>query len=256
MEKYKVKGQLIGSSLGNCASNIFSFFERLLTVFHDSKKLNEFGTSEHKFLFYLLVKPSFSSHFLGSKVSCDTKSIVAVDQCMRPGLQISGHDGGTGASPISSIKHAGGPWELGLTESHQVCSQLKYYELFLEILSGIFKFLFLQTLIQNGLRERVILRVDGGFKSGIDVLMAAAMGADEYGFGSVAMIATGCVMARICHTNNCPVGVASQVVGLTTTYSVQVPMPFLAYIDLLVFFHLLLYISEGRITSSFPWRAW
>ncbi|KAF5474256.1 hypothetical protein F2P56_006170 [Juglans regia] len=100
-------------------------------------------------------------------------------------IQISGHDGGTGASPISSIKHAGGPWELGLTESHQ-------------------------TLIQNGLRERVILRVDGGFKSGVDVLLAAAMGADEYGFGSVAMIATGCVMARICHTNNCPVGVASQ----------------------------------------------
>ncbi|KAK9290496.1 hypothetical protein L1049_008666 [Liquidambar formosana] len=100
-------------------------------------------------------------------------------------IQISGHDGGTGASPISSIKHAGGPWELGLTETNQ-------------------------TLIANGLRERVILRVDGGFKSGVDVLMAAAMGADEYGFGSVAMIATGCVMARICHTNNCPVGVASQ----------------------------------------------
>ncbi|KAL6657438.1 hypothetical protein ACP70R_005218 [Stipagrostis hirtigluma subsp. patula] len=100
-------------------------------------------------------------------------------------IQISGHDGGTGASPISSIKHAGGPWELGLTETNQ-------------------------TLIQNGLRERVVLRVDGGFRSGQDVLMAAAMGADEYGFGSVAMIATGCVMARICHTNNCPVGVASQ----------------------------------------------
>lgn len=100
-------------------------------------------------------------------------------------IQISGHDGGTGASPISSIKHAGGPWELGITETHQ-------------------------TLIENGLRERVILRVDGGFKSGVDVLIAAAMGADEYGFGSVAMIATGCVMARICHTNNCPVGVASQ----------------------------------------------
>ncbi|KAG2262506.1 hypothetical protein Bca52824_069585 [Brassica carinata] len=92
-------------------------------------------------------------------------------------IQISGHDGGTGASPISSIKHAGGPWELGLTETNQ---------------------------------ERVILRVDGGLKSGVDVLMAAAMGADEYGFGSLAMIATGCVMARICHTNNCPVGVASQ----------------------------------------------
>lgn len=100
-------------------------------------------------------------------------------------IQISGHDGGTGASPISSIKHAGGPWELGLTETHQ-------------------------TLIENGLRERVVLRVDGGFKSGVDIMLAAAMGADEFGFGSVAMIATGCVMARICHTNNCPVGVASQ----------------------------------------------
>ncbi|RID70057.1 hypothetical protein BRARA_C02110 [Brassica rapa] len=100
-------------------------------------------------------------------------------------IQISGYDGGTGASPISSIKHAGGPWELGLAETQQ-------------------------TLIGNGLRERVIIRVDGGFKSGVDVLIAAAMGADEYGFGTLAMIATGCIMARICHTNNCPVGVASQ----------------------------------------------
>lgn len=100
-------------------------------------------------------------------------------------IQISGHDGGTGASPISSIKHAGGPWEMGLTETHQ-------------------------TLLANGLRERVVLRVDGGFKSGADVMIAAAMGADEFGFGSIAMIATGCIMARICHTNNCPVGVASQ----------------------------------------------
>lgn len=100
-------------------------------------------------------------------------------------IQISGHDGGTGASPISSIKHAGGPWEMGLSESHQ-------------------------TLLANGLRDRVVLRVDGGFKCGNDVLVAAAMGADEYGFGSLAMIATGCIMARICHTNNCPVGVASQ----------------------------------------------
>lgn len=76
----------------------------------------------------------------------------------------------------------------------------------------------MQTLIENGLRERVILRVDGGLKSGVDVLMAAAMGADEYGFGSLAMIATGCVMARICHTNNCPVGVASQVKTLTSDF--------------------------------------
>lgn len=84
---------------------------------------------------------------------------------------------------------------------------------------------FLQTLIENGLRERVILRVDGGFKSGVDVLMAATMGADEYGFGSVAMIATGCVMARICHTNNCPVGVASQVSGIVVLMRVNDTLP-------------------------------
>jgi glutamate synthase (ferredoxin) len=100
-------------------------------------------------------------------------------------IQISGHDGGTGASPLSSIKHAGTPWELGLTEVHRV-------------------------LMENQLRDRVLLRVDGGLKSGWDVIIAALMGAEEFGFGSVAMIAEGCIMARVCHTNNCPVGVASQ----------------------------------------------
>ncbi len=100
-------------------------------------------------------------------------------------IQISGHDGGTGASPLSSIKHAGLPWELGVTEVHRV-------------------------LMENQLRDRVLLRADGGFKTGWDVVMAALMGAEEYGFGSVAMIAEGCIMARICHTNNCPVGVATQ----------------------------------------------
>lgn len=100
-------------------------------------------------------------------------------------IQISGHDGGTGASPLSSIKHAGSPWELGLTEVHRV-------------------------LLENQLRDRVILRVDGGLKCGWDVVMGALMGAEEFGFGSVAMIAEGCIMARICHTNNCPVGVATQ----------------------------------------------
>lgn len=99
--------------------------------------------------------------------------------------QISGHDGGTGASPISSIKHAGGPVEMGLAEVNQ-------------------------SLVENELRERVVLRVDGGVRSGRDVVMMAALGADEYGFGTVAMIATGCIMARVCHTNNCPVGVATQ----------------------------------------------
>lgn len=79
------------------------------------------------------------------------------------------------------------------------------------LISDIDIYIPFQTLISNSLRERVALRVDGGFKSGVDVVMAAAMGADEFGFGSIAMIATGCIMARICHTNNCPVGVASQV---------------------------------------------
>ncbi len=100
-------------------------------------------------------------------------------------IQISGHDGGTGASPLSSIKHAGLPWELGLTEVHR-------------------------ALLENGLRSRVLLRADGGLKTGWDVVIAALLGAEEFGFGSIAMIAEGCIMARICHTNKCPVGVATQ----------------------------------------------
>jgi len=108
-------------------------------------------------------------------------------------IQISGHDGGTGASPLSSIKHAGSPWELGLTEVHQ-------------------------NLLKNELRSKVLLRVDGGLRTGKDIIIAALMGAEEFGFGTVAMIATGCVMARICHTNNCPVGVASQRKELRSRY--------------------------------------
>jgi len=104
-------------------------------------------------------------------------------------IQISGHDGGTGASPLSSIKHAGLPWELGLTEVHR-------------------------SLLENDLRKRVLLRADGGLKTGWDVLIAALLGAEEYGFGTIAMIAEGCIMARICHTNKCPVGVATQQEGL------------------------------------------
>nr|YP_009654325.1 Glutamate synthase [Pleurostichidium falkenbergii]QCH39612.1 Glutamate synthase [Pleurostichidium falkenbergii] len=108
-------------------------------------------------------------------------------------IQVSGHDGGTGASPLSSIKHAGVPWELGLTEVHQ-------------------------TLVENNLRNKVILRVDGGLRTGKDIILAAIMGAEEFGFGTIAMIATGCVMARICHTNNCPVGVATQRQDLRNRY--------------------------------------
>ncbi len=109
-------------------------------------------------------------------------------------IQVSGHDGGTGASPLSSIKHAGTPWELGVTEVHRM-------------------------LLDNQLRDRVTLRADGGIKTGWDVLMAALMGAEEYGFGSVSMIAEGCIMARICHTNNCPVGVATQQEKLRQRFS-------------------------------------
>jgi glutamate synthase (ferredoxin) len=100
-------------------------------------------------------------------------------------IQISGGDGGTGASPLSSIKHAGMPWEFGLAEAHS-------------------------ALLTNGLRDRVTLRVDGGIRTGRDIAIAAMMGAEEFGFGTIAMIAEGCVMARVCHLNTCPVGVTSQ----------------------------------------------
>ncbi|MGH7242601.1 MAG: glutamate synthase large subunit [Phycisphaerales bacterium] len=100
-------------------------------------------------------------------------------------IQISGHEGGTGASPLSSIKHAGLPWELGLAETQQV-------------------------LVKNGLRGRVRLRVDGGLRTGRDVIFAALMGAEEFGFGTVALLAAGCIMARQCHSNTCPVGIATQ----------------------------------------------
>jgi len=100
-------------------------------------------------------------------------------------IHISGASGGTGASPLSSIKHAGLPWEIGLAETHQV-------------------------LLANGLRTRVTVRTDGGLATGRDVVMAAMLGADEMSFGTSAMIAEGCIMARVCHKNTCPVGVATQ----------------------------------------------
>jgi len=100
-------------------------------------------------------------------------------------IQISGCDGGTGASPLSSIMHAGGPWEQGLAEVQGV-------------------------LTTNNLRNQVCLRIDGGLKSGWDIVMAAMSGGEEFGFGSIVMIAEGCIMARVCHMNTCPVGVATQ----------------------------------------------
>ncbi len=120
-------------------------------------------------------------------VSCAGVGTVAagVVKGLADAVQIAGADGGTGASPLSSIKHAGLPWELGLAETQQ-------------------------TLVENGLRGRVRLQVDGGFKTGRDVLIAALLGADEYGFGTAALLAEGCIMVRACHRDTCPVGVATQ----------------------------------------------
>jgi glutamate synthase (NADPH/NADH) large chain len=98
---------------------------------------------------------------------------------------ISGHDGGTGASPLTSLKHAGGPWELGLAETQQ-------------------------TLLLNGLRDRIVVQTDGQLKTGRDVVIAALLGAEEYGFATAPLVVSGCVMMRVCHLDTCPVGVATQ----------------------------------------------
>ncbi|MDP9479153.1 MAG: glutamate synthase-related protein, partial [Actinomycetota bacterium] len=100
-------------------------------------------------------------------------------------ITISGHDGGTGASPLSSIKHAGLPWELGLAETQQV-------------------------LVRNGLRGRVVLQTDGQLKTGRDVVVAALLGGEEFAFSTAPLVATGCIMMRVCHLNTCPVGIATQ----------------------------------------------
>ena len=100
-------------------------------------------------------------------------------------IHVAGADGGTGASPLSSIKYAGAPWELGLAETQQ-------------------------ALMANHLRGRVRVRVDGGFKTGRDVLVAALLGADEFSFGTSLLLAEGCLMVRSCHLDTCPVGIATQ----------------------------------------------
>lgn len=109
-------------------------------------------------------------------------------------ILISGHNGGTGASPATSIKYCGLPWEMGLTEAHQV-------------------------LAMNNLRERVTLRTDGGLRTGRDIVMAAMMGAEEYGIGTAALIAMGCIMVRQCQSNTCPVGVCTQDEDLRAKYT-------------------------------------
>jgi glutamate synthase (NADPH/NADH) large chain len=98
---------------------------------------------------------------------------------------ISGHDGGTGAAPLTSLKHAGAPWELGLAETQQ-------------------------TLVLNGLRDRIVVQTDGQMKTGRDVVVAALLGAEEFGFATAPLVVSGCVMMRVCHLDTCPVGVATQ----------------------------------------------
>ncbi len=107
---------------------------------------------------------------------------------------ISGHDGGTGAAPLTSLKHAGGPWELGLAETQQ-------------------------TLLLNGLRDRIVVQTDGQLKTGRDVVVAALLGAEEYGFATAPLVVSGCIMMRVCHLDTCPVGVATQNPVLRERYS-------------------------------------
>ena len=113
-------------------------------------------------------------------------------------ITIAGHDGGTGASPLTSVKYAGTPWELGLTETHQ-------------------------TLRANDLRGKIRLQTDGGLKTGLDVIKAAMMGAESFGFGTAPMIAMGCKYLRVCHLNNCPTGVATQEKVLRTKHFIGTP---------------------------------
>ncbi|HVK35849.1 MAG TPA: glutamate synthase large subunit [Microlunatus sp.] len=107
---------------------------------------------------------------------------------------ISGHDGGTGAAPLTSLKHAGGPWELGLAETQQ-------------------------TLLLNGLRDRIVVQVDGQLKTGRDVVIGALLGAEEYGFATAPLVVSGCIMMRVCHLDTCPVGVATQNQELRAKFS-------------------------------------
>ena len=107
---------------------------------------------------------------------------------------ISGHDGGTGASPLTSLKHAGAPWELGLAETQQ-------------------------TLLLNGLRDRIVVQADGQLKTGRDVVIAALLGAEEYGFATAPLVVSGCIMMRVCHLDTCPVGVATQNPELRKNFS-------------------------------------
>jgi glutamate synthase (NADPH/NADH) large chain len=119
---------------------------------------------------------------------------AGVAKCKSDVVLISGHDGGTGASPLNSLKHAGAPWEIGLADTQQ-------------------------TLVRNGLRDRIVVQVDGQLKTGRDVLVAALLGAEEFGFATAPLVVSGCVMMRVCHLDTCPVGVATQNPELRSRFS-------------------------------------
>jgi len=119
---------------------------------------------------------------------------AGVAKCKSDVVLISGHDGGTGASPLNSLKHAGAPWEIGLADTQQ-------------------------TLVANGLRDRVVVQVDGQLKTGRDVVIAALLGAEEFGFATAPLVVSGCIMMRVCHLDTCPVGVATQNPELRSRFS-------------------------------------
>jgi glutamate synthase (NADPH/NADH) large chain len=143
--------------------------EDLAQLIHDLKNANSAARVNVKLV---------AEHGVGTVAAGVSKAHADV-------VLISGHDGGTGAAPLTSLKHAGMPWELGLAETQQ-------------------------TLLLNGLRDRITVQVDGAMKTGRDVVVAALLGAEEYGFATAPLIVSGCVMMRVCHLDTCPVGVATQ----------------------------------------------
>ncbi|MGW4484610.1 glutamate synthase large subunit [Amycolatopsis sp. NPDC004368] len=155
--------------------------EDLAQLIHDLKNANEHARVHVKLV---------SSLGVGTVAAGVSKAHADV-------VLISGHDGGTGASPMNSLKHAGTPWEIGLAETQQ-------------------------TLLLNGLRDRITVQVDGAMKTGRDVVIAALLGAEEYGFATAPLVVAGCVMMRVCHLDTCPVGVATQSPELRKRYTGQV----------------------------------
>jgi glutamate synthase (NADPH/NADH) large chain len=143
--------------------------EDLAQLIHDLKNANERARIHVKLV---------SSVGVGTVAAGVSKAHADV-------VLISGHDGGTGAAPLTALKHAGAPWEIGLADTQQ-------------------------TLLLNGLRDRIVVQADGGMKTGRDVIVAALLGAEEYGFSTAPLIVAGCVMMRVCHLDTCPVGVATQ----------------------------------------------